>query len=75
MDIRKIIRLHKLIKIQRTGSPRELADKLGVSERSIYNYIGYMKMELNAPISYEEKKESYRYEIDCEFNLEGFVFC
>ena len=75
MDIRKIIRLHKLIKIQRTGSPRELADKLGVSERSIYNYIGYMKMELIAPISYEEKNESYCYEIDCEFNLEGFVFC
>lgn len=75
MDIRKIVRLHKLIKNQRTGSPKELAEKIGVSERSVYNYIGYMKIELNAPISYEEEKRSYCYEYDCDFNLDGFNFC
>lgn len=74
MDIRKIIKLHHLIKNERTGKPSELAGKLGVSERSVYNYIGFMKMELNAPISYEENKESYCYESDCEFNIEGFTF-
>jgi transcriptional antiterminator len=75
MDIRKIVRLHKLIKNQRTGSPKELAEKIGVSERSVYNYIGYMRIELNAPISYEEEKRSYCYEYDFDFNLDGFNFC
>jgi transcriptional antiterminator len=75
MDIRKIVRLHKLIKNQRTGSPKELAEKICVSERSVYNYIGYMKIELNAPISYDEEKRSYCYEYDCDFNLDGFNFC
>lgn len=71
MDIRLIIRLHKLLLIEQTGSPKELAFKLGISERSVYNYIGFMKTELNAPIAYEVQKASYYYERACEFNFEG----
>ena len=74
MDIRKIIRIHKLLLMERTGKPKELAIRLGVSERSIYNYIAYMKKELNAPIAYEPIKESYYYVNKCEFNLEGYIF-
>lgn len=71
MDIRLIIRIHELLLGQRTGRPKVLAQRLGVSERSIYNYIGYMKTELNAPIAYEAQKESYYYESKCDFNFEG----
>jgi len=74
MDIRKIIRIHVLILEERTGNPKELAIKFGVSERSIYNYISFMKGELNAPIIYDGLKESYCYEIPCEFNLDGYLF-
>lgn len=74
MDIRKIIRIHKLVVAETTGNPKELANRLNVSERSIYNYIAYMKTELNAPIAYEPYKQSYYYQNKCEFNLEGYIF-
>lgn len=35
--------LNKLIREQRTGSPEELADRLGLSRRQLYAYLEYMK--------------------------------
>ncbi len=69
MDIRLIIRIHQLILDQRTGKPKDLASRLGISERSVYNYIGYMKNNLNAPISYEAMKQSYYYSSECNLNF------
>ncbi len=74
MDIRKIIRIHKLLLAETAGAPKDLAKRLEVSERSIYNYISYMKTELNAPIEYDTLKKSYYYKNKCEFNLEGYIF-
>lgn len=71
MDIRIIIRIHGFLNSQRTGSPKEFALKLGVSERSVFNYISYMKSELEAPIVYDSQKESYYYTNDCELNFKG----
>ncbi len=71
MDIRIIIRLHEFLNAERTGSPKELALKLGISERTVFNYISYMKSELDAPISYDSQKESYHYTSDCELNFKG----
>ena len=34
-----------------TGKPKELALKLNVSERTIYNYIHFMRSGLKAPIN------------------------
>lgn len=33
--------------MERTGSPKELAHKLGVSERTVYHNVSYMKREIN----------------------------
>jgi transcriptional antiterminator len=74
MDILKIIRIHKLILAETTGNPKELAERLEVSERSIYNYMSFIKTELNAPVKYDTLKKSYYYKQACEFNLEGFIF-
>nr|WP_315161105.1 HTH domain-containing protein [uncultured Flavobacterium sp.] len=71
MDIRIIKRLHDFVITERTGTPKELALKLGVSERSVYNYISYMKNEMNAPITYDNQKGNYFYERVCELNFEG----
>jgi transcriptional antiterminator len=71
MDIHIIIRSHKLLLAERTGGLKELALKLALSERSVYNYIGFMKTELNAPIIYQVQKGSYYYERVCEFNFDG----
>ena len=52
-----------------TGKPKELALKLNVSERTIYNYIHFMKRELKAPIIYNRLKDSYQYEGNCNINF------
>ncbi|SFE81860.1 helix-turn-helix domain-containing protein [Thermoflexibacter ruber] len=52
--------LHYLIKHKSTGSPEQLAEKLGVCKRTAQNYIEYLK-ELGAPIKYCHFSISYCY--------------
>ena len=65
MDIRTIIKIHELIEVELTGSPKDFADKISVSERTIYNYLEFMKVELQAPIVYSGSKKSYCYDGEC----------
>ena len=69
MDIRLIIRLNELITAEQTGSPKELASKLDISIRTVYNYIAFMKRDMKAPIIYDFQRLSYVYEEECEFNF------
>ena len=71
MDIRIIIRLNDLITNEQTGRPKELASKLGITERSVYNYIAFMKREMKAPILYNSQRLSYIYNDDCDFKFNG----
>ena len=71
MDIRVFIRLHELIKAKQTGAPKELAQKLAISERSVNYYIAFMRNELNAPVVYDRKTETYLYETECNLCFEG----
>ncbi len=69
MDIRIIIRIDALITREMTGSPKNLASKLAISERSVYHYIAFMKKELHAPIVYNYQNQTYVYSEDWEFKL------
>ena len=71
MNIKNIIRIHELITTNQTGSPKELAFKIGVSERMLYHYIAYMREELKAPIVYDIQKTSYYYDGECGLNFRG----
>lgn len=71
MDIRLIIRIHNLISNKKTGTPKQLSKTLEVSERTVYNYIAFMKQELNAPIIYNIALANYCYEFDCKLNFKG----
>ncbi len=46
-----LLRLHKLIKNRATGTPKQLARKLGCSESSVYNKLNQLK-EMGLPIVY-----------------------
>jgi len=64
-------RLHQmdhLIHQQKTGSPSVLGDKIGVSERSVFDYLKLMK-EMGAPIHYSRHKGTYYYQPDGRFNV------
>jgi len=69
--IRIIERTDALIRRKGTGSPKELASRLNMSESYIYKMIVLMK-KLGAPINYCEKRKSYYYEYDVEFTI-GFT--
>ncbi len=70
MDIRHIIKLDKLIKSERTGKPSELALNMELSERTIFNYLEFMRTHLNAPIKWNRYKNTYYYELSGQFNFE-----
>ena len=59
MNIQKIKHFIYLVKKGRTGSPEEVAKKIDVSERMIYNYVGILKNEFNVPIDYNRYKKTY----------------
>ncbi len=52
-----------------TGSPKKLASKIGITERSVYNYIAFMKNEMKAPIVYDYSKVSYIYKEEWDFKF------
>lgn len=63
-------RLHGMIRRKATGSPAELAAKLDLSERAVFEYIRAMR-EMGAPISFCPHRRSYFYEREVQFNM-GF---
>jgi biotin operon repressor len=66
--LKKLNKLDFLIYGQSTGSPASLGDKIGMSERSVYDYLKLMK-EMGAPISYSRSKSSYFYQADGRFTI------
>ena len=69
MNIQVLIALTELIRQRATGSPAELAKKLGISERMVYNYIEDLKAEFNAPIKYNRTERTYYYEGEGHLHL------
>lgn len=66
-----IERLDQLIRLQATGNPKVLSNKLGVSRKTIYNLIGLMK-EMDALVEYCVKNQSYYYASNFELMI-GFI--
>ena len=68
--IHQIERIDNLIRRKATGSPKQLATRLSISERAVYDCIDLMKT-MNAPIYYCRSKGSYCYDEPVKF-LFGF---
>ena len=66
--IERIERLHTLIKRGGTGTPRELASRLQMSESTVYEYIKTLKA-LGAPLIYDNYRQSYVYQKSCSLQL------
>ncbi len=50
-----------LIRIKGTGSCKQLANGLHISERTVQEAIKFMKEHLGCPIAYDRYKETYYY--------------
>jgi transcriptional antiterminator len=51
--------LIELIEKRKTGSPKELAIKLGLKERMVYNVLEDLELALGQDICYSKEKKSY----------------
>jgi hypothetical protein len=59
--INRIIYLDSLVRTKSTGSVKQLAKKMNLSERAVYQYINILK-DLGGPIKFCKKRSSYYYE-------------
>jgi len=69
MNIKKIDNINSLISRRKTGSPKVLANSVGISERMLYHFLKFMKEELSAPIKYDKGGQTYLYDDTGELNL------
>jgi len=60
--LNRIERLDSLIRHKCTGTPKELAKKLDISERWLYIFLDELKTDLGCPIRYDRKRRSYVYD-------------
>ena len=63
-----LLQLDQFIRQKGTGSPPEFARKMGISERSLYEYLKVLK-DLGAPIKWSRQDRSYYYSIDGQFYI------
>jgi hypothetical protein len=70
-QIQQLERLDQLIRLKATGSPKELAEKLDVSEGTVYNLMKLMRY-LGANIEFCSYRNSYYYEDRFLFK---FILC
>lgn len=58
--IERIHRLDQLISMRATGTPQQLANKLAISRRMLYEYIHTLK-DMGGAIAYDKTSQSYYY--------------
>lgn len=67
----RLVYLNQLIRQKATGSPRELAKKLGITERAWYKLRDELVNDLRLPIDYCPHSRSYVYTEEGSFEI-GF---
>jgi len=60
--------IDSLIRIKGTGTPKQLASRLNISERSLYEFLQMMR-SLGAPIKYSKFRQTYYYVENGGFNI------
>ncbi len=75
MPLRKYIdralQADQLIRMKATGTPKEFAIKLGISERSLYDFLEELRNDSACPIAYCPLHRSYYYTREGKFTF-GF---
>lgn len=65
-------RMDQLIRLKATGRPKQLAERLEVSEATVFRMIETMK-EMNAPVCYDLARQSYVYTESTRFKCGFYV--
>jgi predicted DNA-binding transcriptional regulator YafY len=71
-QLKRLQKIHQLIKTSHTGTPKEFANIIGVSRSQLFNILDDLKLK-GFPISYSRSLKSYIYHCDCELEIEYSV--
>lgn len=66
--LQRLIRLDHLIQYKSTGTPSDCAQKIGISERSLYDYLKILK-EMGAPVRFSRGRRTYYYTEGGHFHI------
>ncbi|HMM02564.1 MULTISPECIES: HTH domain-containing protein [unclassified Dysgonomonas] len=66
--IERLKLIQKLVQEEKTGSPDELANRLGISRGTLYSLIDELQ-SYNVSISYSRKKQSFIYNDDTALEI------
>jgi len=67
-QLERIKKINRMIKSANTGSPKEFAGELGISESHFYRYIEELQ-EMGIPIQYSRSRKTYYYDKNTELSL------
>lgn len=67
-NLERLQQLHNLIEAENTGAPADIASKLNISERLVYNLLEQLK-DLEASICNDRKSRTYYYSNDFELQI------
>lgn len=65
-QLKQLERLDQLIRMKATGTPKELAQRFSISERTVYNLLEILK-SFGATIEYCRRRQSYYYANEIKF--------
>jgi len=66
--LHRLIRLDHLITHKSTGKPADCAQKVGISERSLYDYLRILK-DMGAPVRFSRGRCTYYYAEGGHFHI------
>lgn len=64
----RLRKIHQLIKVANTGTPKELAERLNLSVSQLYYILDDLKLK-GFPIAYSRSLKSYEYTDYCELEI------
>ncbi len=67
-QLERLKKMHQLIKNTNTGTPKEFAFRLDISESQLYNILEDLKIK-GFPITYSRSLKSYVYNDYCELEV------
>lgn len=62
IDLHKLLHIDSLIQRHSTGTPDKFAKRLELSRSVFFEYLGYMRNELDLSIKYNEYAQTYYYD-------------
>lgn len=71
-QLNRLQKIHQYIKVSNTGTPKEFANKLNISESQLYNVLEDLKIK-GFPIVYSRRLKTYRYNETCDLEIEYSV--